>query len=360
MRPDNHITLMRRRLRAWYARHARDLPWRRTLDPYAIWVSEVMLQQTRVATAVPYFERFLGRFPDVRTLARAPLDAVLKTWEGLGYYGRARNLHRAARTVVSDWGGQLPRTSGDLRRLAGVGRYTAGAIASIAFGLDEPVLDGNVTRVLCRVFRVGTAPASAKTQRRLWALARRLIPAGRAGRFNQALMDLGATVCTPRRPACPRCPLARLCLARAGGEEEKLPVKVRRRPIPHYEVAAGVVWKRGRILIDRRPSEGLLGGLWEFPGGRRRAGESLEDCVVREIREELGIRVRVRRPLVTVKHAYSHFRITLHVFECDYSSGRPKAIACAAWKWVRPNDLDGFAFPRANRKVIAELRKQHL
>lgn len=359
MRRDNRIALMRRRLCAWYARHARDLPWRRTKNPYAIWVSEVMLQQTRVATAVPYFKRFLRRFPDVRALARAPLDAVLKTWEGLGYYGRARNLHCAARTVVSDWGGELPRASQDLLRLPGIGRYTAGAIASIAFGLDEPVLDGNVTRVLCRVFRVDKAPASAKTQRRLWTLARRLIPAGRAGLLNQSLMDLGATVCTPRHSACPRCPLEDLCLAHARGEGEKLPVKVRRKPIPHYEVSAGVVWKRGRILIDRRPSEGLLGGLWEFPGGRCLAGETLEECVVREIREELGIRVRVRRPLVTVKHAYSHFRITLHVFECDHSSGRPKAIACAAWKWVRPKDLDRFAFPQANRKVIAELRKRH-
>jgi len=356
MRREDRI---RRRLRTWYARHGRDLPWRRTRDPYAIWVSEVMLQQTRVTAVEPYFERFMRRFPDVRTLAHARLDAVLKTWEGLGYYTRARNLHRAARVVVRDLGGRLPRTPEGLLRLPGVGHYTAGAVASIAFGLDEPLLDGNVTRVLCRVFRMDATPGAAKTRKELWGLARRLIPAGQAELFNQALMDLGATVCTPRSPDCPLCPLEEVCLARANGEEEKLPVRVPRRPIPHYDVAAGVVWKGNRVLIDRRKSEGLLGGLWEFPGGRRLGNETLRQCVVREIREELGVRVRVRRELVTVKHAYSHFRITLHAFECDCVSGRARAIGCAAWKWVRLRDLDDFAFPKANLKILAELRRRH-
>ena len=355
-RRSERIRRTRRRLRSWYARHARDLPWRRTRDPWAVWVSEVMLQQTQVATVVPYFERFMKRFADVPALARAPLDDVLKCWEGLGYYGRARNLHKAAKVVVDAFGGELPRAADELRRLPGVGRYTAGAIASIAFGCDEPVLDGNVTRVLCRVFRVRTAPKETATQKTLWSLARDLMPRGRAGEFNQALMDLGATVCTSRRPACPRCPLRGVCLARARGEETSLPVRTPRRPVPHWDVAVAVIRKRGRILIARRKPEGLLGGLWEFPGGKRRRNESLETCVVREVREELGLEVRIRRALVTARHAYTHFRVTLHAFECDHVSGRPRPTAADAWTWVRPDDLDDYAFPGGSRKIIDALR----
>lgn len=356
---DERTRAIRRRLSAWYLRHKRDLPWRRTTDPYAIWVSEIMLQQTRVPTVERYFERFMRRFPDVHALARAPLDAVLKLWEGLGYYGRARNLHRAAKQVVANFGGKLPPSTDELRRLPGIGPSTAGAVASIAFGLDEPVLDGNVVRLLCRLFRVRSLPAETGTRKKLWGFARKLVPPGRAGSFNQALMDLGATVCTPRTPRCADCPLEKLCLAHEKGEEEELPLRAPRRPLPHYDVAVGVVWKGKRVLIDRRKPEGLLGGLWEFPGGRLGRGETLESCVRREIREELGITVRVRRQLVTVRHAYTHFRVTLHAFECDYLSGRPKAIGCAAWKWVSPAGLGDYAFPAATHRVIAALRDRH-
>ena len=199
--------LLQRRLLAWYRRHQRDLPWRRTRDPYAIWVSEIMLQQTQVATAIPYYERFLRRFPHVRALARAPMERVLKSWEGLGYYSRARNLRRAAQIVLAEHGGRLPEEPEALRKLPGIGRYTAGAISSIAFDRDEPVLDGNVIRVLCRVFLIRANPKSARTQKRLWKLAEELLPAGHASFFNQALMDLGATICMPSHPHCDRCPL---------------------------------------------------------------------------------------------------------------------------------------------------------
>ena len=356
MNQDERMKLLRQKLSRWYARHGRDLPWRGTRDPYAVWVSEIMLQQTQVATVKPYFKRFMKRFPNVRVLSRASLDEVLKCWEGLGYYGRARNMHTAARRIARDFDGKVPQTTAELLTLPGVGRYTASAIASIAFGRDEPVLDGNVTRVLCRVFRIRTLPKETGTQKKLWKLARKLMPAGRAGRFNQALMDLGATVCTPRTPGCLVCPLRDLCGARARGEEQKLPVKAKRKPLPHHDVAVGIVWKGNRVLIDRRKPEGLLGGLWEFPGGRRRRGETLEQCVLREIEEELGVKVHVRRPLVTVKHAYTHFRVTLHAFECDYVSGRPKAVGCAGWKWVALDKLDDYAFPTANRRVMAALR----
>ncbi len=357
MNRQERIEALKPALLRWYRRQQRDLPWRGTRDPYAIWVSEIMLQQTQVATVVPYYERFLDAFPNVQALADAPLDSVLKVWEGLGYYGRARNLHRAARQVVTDFQGTLPRTVRELLGLPGIGPYTAGAIASIAFGLDEPVLDGNVTRVLCRLFRVRENPKDTKVVRKLWSLARRLIPAGRASLFNQALMDLGATVCIPREPRCLVCPLKALCQAWARNEQADLPIKVKRAPLPHYDVAVGVVWKRNRILIDQRKPEGLLGGLWEFPGGKPRANESLERCVVREVREELGVRVKVRRLLTTVKHAYTHFRITLHAFECDHVSGRPRPIGCADFKWIRLDELDQYAFPKANHKVIAALRR---
>jgi len=357
MNHQERIKTVQTALLAWFRRHRRDMPWRKTRDPYAIWVSEIMLQQTQVATVKPYYVRFLEAFPDVRALASAPLDAVLKAWEGLGYYARARNLHRAAGQVTERYGGQLPRTVPELRALPGIGAYTAGAIASIAFDLDEPVLDGNVRRVLCRVFRVRGIPTEPKTERKLWSLARALIPSGKASLFNQALMDLGATICIPRDPRCLVCPIKTACQACARNEQAELPARPVRKPTPHHEIAVGIIWRNGRILIDQRKPEGLLGGLWEFPGGKRRPDESLEACVVREVREDLGVKVKVRRPMVTVKHAYTHFRITLHAFECGYVSGRPKPIGCAAWKWITPGELDQYAFPRANLKVIAALRE---
>jgi A/G-specific adenine glycosylase len=360
MPPTTHRELPAEAIRAalekWWKRHRRDLPWRRRGDPYAIWVSEVMLQQTRVATVTEYYERFLGAFPTVEALAAASDSAVLKAWEGMGYYSRARNLHAAARRIVTEHAGRLPTSIEALRSLPGVGPYTAAAVASIAFGLDEPVLDGNVTRVLARVFRVRQDPRTAKARRKLLALARSLIPPGKAGLINQALMDLGATVCVPANPRCPTCPIRAHCQAFARGEQDRLPRKRPRKPLPHYDVAAGIVWRRGRVLIDRRKPDGLLGGLWEFPGGKRRPGESLEEAVVREIREEVGIAVEPGEPLITVRHAYTHFRITLHAFECRYLSGRCRPIGCTHVKWVRLADLDDYAFPKANHKIIAALR----
>ena len=350
------IEIVQKSLRAWWRRHKRDMPWRRRPDAYATWVSEIMLQQTRVATVIPYFENFLRRFPSPEALARASLDDVLKAWEGLGYYSRARNLHRAAGEVVRRFGGSLPADVAQLRTLPGIGRYTAGAIASIAFGLDEPVLDGNVTRVLCRVFCIGRNPKETKVAHSLWSLARRLIPPGRAGSFNQALMDLGATLCVPRDPLCLSCPLRDGCLARERGRQGELPAKARRPPLPHQTIVAGVIRRRGRLLIDRRNPDGLLGGLWEFPGGKVEPGETLDEALRREVREEVGIEIEVGDPLAVVRHAYSHFRITLHAFSCTALAGRARALQCAAVRWVRPGELDQHAFPRANQRIIEALQ----
>jgi A/G-specific adenine glycosylase len=345
------------RLLAWSRAHGRDLPWRGEPDSYRIWVSEVMLQQTQVDTVIPYYRRFLSRFPTLPSLAEADLDEVLKAWEGLGYYARARNLRRAARQVMEDHNGQLPADRDALLALPGIGLYTVGAILSLAFGQDAAVLDGNVRRVLSRLFAVDGDPRSAATRRRLWDLAEALLPPGQAGPFNEGLMDLGATICTARDPRCAECPLSEACQGVQAGSPEKYPARVQRRPLPHYDVAAGVIWRGAQLLISKRHTDDLLGGLWELPGGRLEDGETLQECLVREVREELGIEISVGTLMMAIRHAYTHFRVTLHVFQCRYLSGEPQALDCADWRWVRPDELDDFAFPAADRRILATLRK---
>jgi A/G-specific adenine glycosylase len=346
-------------LLAWFAANAADLPWRRTGDPYHIWLSEIMLQQTQVATVTGYYRRFLKRFPTIDALAAAPLDSVLKAWEGLGYYSRARNLHRAAQVIISQHGGELPRTVDALRKLPGIGRYTAGAIASIAFGQDAPVLDGNVTRVLARLFDITGDVGKSAIRTQLWRLAGELVPAGRAGDYNQALMELGRVVCRPRSPDCAACPVRSHCRAFAAGVQHARPVKAPRPPVPHYDVAAGVVYGQdGRILIAQRPLDGLLGGLWEFPGGKQEPGETLQAALARELREELAIEVAVGALLVRVKHAFTHFKITLHAFECRHTGGEPAAREVADFAWVTLAEMDGYAFGKADQGVIEALREK--
>jgi len=359
MGPASTSARIRRHLLGWFEQNARDLPWRRTRDPYAVWVSEVMLQQTQVETVKPYYERFLRRFPSPEHLARARLDTVLKLWEGLGYYSRARNLHKAAKTLVRDLGGIFPKTQEGLMSLPGIGRYTAGAIASIAFGQTEPVVDGNVTRVLCRVFAIRDDPRQHATQERLWSIATDLVASGQAGDLNQALMELGATLCLPRGPQCPACPLQTLCKAWRQRRQEELPIRPPRKVLPRHTVAVGVIFKGNKVLIDKRRPEGLLGGLWEFPGGKRQGGESLETTLLREVQEELGIRIKVRHRLLRIDHAYSHFRVRLHVFVCDYVSGRPVCKGCAAFKWIHTIDLGRYAFPAANKRIIEALERRY-
>ena len=344
-------------LLAWYGRAKRDLPWRRTRDPYRIWLAEVMLQQTRVETALPYYGRFLERFPTLEALAAAPVGAVLEAWVGLGYYGRARRLHAAARQVVAQHGGEVPRDPAALRALPGVGRYTAGAVLSIAYGLPVPVVDGNVERVLCRVFRLKGNPKAGGTRRRLWELAEALIPEGKAGDFNQAMMELGATACTPKAPACGACPAAALCEARRLGSQDALPELPKRKAVPHYDVGVGLVWRRGKLLITRRPPDVMLGGLWEFPGGKRHDGEALAETVRRELAEETGLAVAVRAPFVACRHAYSHFKVTLHAFHCSCPRGRVCLTEADAFRWVRVAELRDYAFPAGSLKIIRPLER---
>ncbi len=345
------------RLLAWYQKHSRHLPWRDVVDPYRVWVSEIMLQQTRVDTVIPYYQRWMERFPTLTHLARANEQEVLQAWEGLGYYSRGRNLHRAARLVMEKYGGKLPCQREQLQKLPGIGRYTAAAIASIAFGQDAPALDGNVRRVLARLFDVRLPVRSAEGEERLRQLAAEHLPAGRAGDYNQALMDLGATICTPRAPACERCPLAALCQARALNLQEERPLTVKRPPVPHLIASAAVLRRHdGRVLITQRPAKGLLGGLWEFPGSKLEAGETPAASLQREINEELGVQIEVNQAIGVYRHAYTHFRVTLHAYECILIDGEPQAIHASDLRWVKLQALNHYPMGKIDRQIARQLQ----
>ncbi len=357
-----------RRLADWHPDQQRDLPWRHApagqRAPYAVWISEIMAQQTRVETVVDYFNRWMERFPTVEALAAADQQEVLKLWEGLGYYARARNLHKAAQRVVAEFGGDLPRHRAQILGLPGIGEYTAGAILSIAFGQPEPILDGNVKRVLSRLWDIAQPISETETLKTLWALARQIAeaaPPGAAGIVNEGLMELGATLCVPQNPRCLLCPLADLCAANANGTQNQRPVMPPKKQTPHYDVAAGVIWQgdpfASKLLIAQRPQEGMLGGLWEFPGGKLEPDDAdLPACLRREIGEELGIEIAVGAPVTTVKHAYTHFRITLYAFHARASAGEPQAIGCADWRWIDLAEIANFPFPVTDQKIIAALR----
>ena len=332
------------------------MDWRETDDPYRIWVSEIMLQQTRVTTVAPYYRRFLSAFPSVRALAEAPPDRVMKLWEGLGYYSRARNLHRAAALVVREHGGRLPEDPEALEALPGIGRTTAGAIAALAFRKDAPILDANAKRVLARLFAVTEPLTRAEAEGRLWALSRGLILPGKGRETALALMDLGATVCTPRRPDCPACPLKTHCEAFRGGLQEAIPAKASaKRGRPHQDlVAAWIPDGKGRVLVGRRPDRGLLGGLWELPCGRRRPKETREEALRRELREGWGLNVEVGERLASTPQEFSHFRATIHAYRCRRTgglSGPGKEI-----RWAAPEDLSDLAFSRGQRRLIESVR----
>jgi len=356
------------RLVAWHALHQRDLPWRHApageREAYAVWISEIMLQQTRVETVVDYFQRWMARFPTIDALAATDQQDVLKAWEGLGYYARARNLHKAAQQIVAEYGGSVPSDRRTLLTLPGIGDYTVGAILSLAFNQHEPILDGNVKRVLSRLADIAQPITETETLKLLWRLARTLVeaaPAGTAGACNEAIMELGALICTPANPRCLICPVNLLCRAAANGTQGERPVIPPKKQTPHYDVAAGIIWQgdpyQSRLLIAQRPPDGMLSGLWEFPGGKLEAEDAdLRACLQREIREELAIQIDVGEQLTTVRHAYTHFRITLHAFHAQYVSGDPQALGVADWRWVTLDDLAAFPFPVTDQKIIAALR----
>lgn len=341
-------------LLSWFDENRRPLPWREKYRPYEVWISEIMLQQTQVKTMLPYFRRWMERFPDVQSIADAREDEVLKHWEGLGYYSRAVNIHRTAEIIAKHHGGTFPKAHSTILGMPGIGPYTAGAISSIAFNEDRPLVDGNVERILARLFNIDTPVKEKNTRKFIWNTAEVLIPAGRARQFNQALMDLGATVCLPRRPGCEKCPLNGLCESRRMGTADRRPVSNRRKDIASIEVAVGILQHRGRVLIQKRPASGLMPNLWEFPGGKIQPGESPEQALIREFREELELEVRCRERLASIRHNYTSFRVLLHAFLCRPADSRPKPVLRSAVdaRWVAVEEFDQYAFPAANRKLI--------
>ncbi|MDH3216275.1 MAG: A/G-specific adenine glycosylase [Candidatus Krumholzibacteria bacterium] len=357
----NNIQLsdFRRRLRRWFHHNRRDLPWRRSSDPYTVWVSEVMLQQTQVNTVVPYFERFVEKYPDVRTLASAELQDILKSWEKMGYYARARNLHAAARVLANNGLNNVPPDLDAFRELPGVGDYIAAAVFSIARDHPVAVVDGNVKRVLSRLFLIDLPISTSAANREFKGAATRLLDRRRAGDFNQAMMELGATLCRPKRPLCDRCPVSPHCEAFPVGRQAELPVRARRRAVPKYHVAIGIISKDRRILITQRQPTGHLGGLWEFPGGKVRPGESPQDACAREIEEEVNLCVEVTDYLIHIEHAYSHFKIGVDVYACTYTAGDVKLQGPADYRWILLDEIDEYPFPGANHKFL-DLVKQRL
>ena len=366
MKPERLVSSQAEQLLGWWQacgrRDPAQKPWMFTADgswplpednlsPYGIWIAEVMLQQTQLSVVLPYWQRWIKAFPTVNALAAASLEQVRLQWQGLGYYSRARRLHEAARVLVQQpW----PRDLDGWIALPGIGRTTAGGILSSAFNAPEPILDGNVKRVLARLHAHERPPS--RDQHLFWQRSEALLDPRRPRDFNQALMDLGATVCTPRRLGCDHCPWRESCAAYASGDPSGWPVVEERKPLPFQVIGIGVVINAvGDVLIDQRLEEGLLGGMWEFPGGKQEPGEPIEACIARELMEELGIVVSVGEALITLDHAYSHKKLQFVVHLCDWCSGDPKPLASQQVRWVRPEQLKDYPFPAANARIIDAL-----
>jgi len=340
----------------WYDQNKRNMPWRDCGDPYKIWVSEIMLQQTRVDQATPYFKRFMEHFPTVYDLANADQQEVLKVWEGLGYYSRARHLHAAAKLVVNEFDGNVPDNWDDITELKGVGPYTASAVLSIAFQKKHAVVDGNVTRVLSRYLGIEEDVRSSSTKNTIQDAADELISDERPGDFNQAVMELGATICTPSNPDCEQCPIQANCVAYKTAKTDEIPYKSSAKKRPHHHIGVGIVMNDDEeVLIALRPEDAMLGGMWEFPGGKQEEDEDMKDTVRRELKEELDIDISIKKPFMKLDHAYSHFKITLHAYLCELADGIPKPKSSQEIRWITINELQDYPFPKANRKLTEKL-----
>lgn len=336
----------------WYNRQARDLPWRRTRDPYKIWISEVMLQQTTVSAVIPYYQRWVREFPAIQDAARAPLLKILRLWQGLGYYQRARNIHKAAQILCALHGGTIPADPCALKRLPGFGPYTAGAVASIAFDIPCPIIDANIRRVMMRVLGLKGYADSSQDQKIL-AFLQTIMPAKKPGAFNQALMELGALLCRSRAPLCLSCPVKLDCRSRREGLQESIP-RPKKRLVQKVEAVAGILRKDKHYFIQRRPSEGLLASLWEFPGGKIESKETSLQALRRAFKEELGADIHSVQPLMRVRHSYTQFHVRLHVFLC-----RPRTSPRedARHRWVRLPDLVQYPMPSGHARIVEKLQQ---
>lgn len=346
------------KLLSWFDRNQRDLPWRKNRDLYSVWISEIMLQQTQVSTVIPYYQRFILKFPNLKALAAASEEEVLKSWEGLGYYSRARNLHHAARIIESKHNGVVPERIGEFRKLPGIGPYISAAVFSISRGLAVPAVDGNVMRVFCRFRMLPLDVRDPKTRNRIIEDLQDIIPAERCGDFNQALMELGSKICKPRHPDCPNCPLNAHCQAFTSRQTERYPLSSPRLKIPEVMVSLAVIIRGESFYIQKRPSSGHLGGLWEFPGGKAEPGESPELTLKREILEELGIQIDIKGKMATINHAYSHFKVKLNFFECGIRRNN-RIRTRRSFQWISIHQIDDFPFPGANHKFFPVLRSYY-
>ena len=351
-----------RRLLSWFDQHRRDLPWRRTSDPYQIWVSEIMLQQTQVATVIPYFERFIARFPTVSALAQAEEGDVLRLWEGLGYYRRARQLHRAAHVVVEQHGGVFPRSLEAVGQLPGIGRYTAGAIVSIAFDTAAPIVEANTVRLFSRLIGYRDDPTTAAGRQLLWRVAEDMLPKSRCGSFNQALMELGSLVCTPRNPGCEQCPLSALCVACQRGLQDRIPRMPAKAASEAVHEAAVIVCRKNTVLVRRRQAGERWAGLWDFlrfPLVARR-GAALGQELLAKVQLHSGLAIEPPERIATIKHGVTRFRITLDCFAAQLSGEKNKKIKLAAgeWRWIRLDELEPLPLSMTGRKLSRLLLAQ--
>ena len=337
-------------LLSWYDKNKRDLPWRHTKDPYYIWVSEIMLQQTTVNAVIPYYERWIKTYPTISKLAQTALQRVLKSWQGLGYYNRARNLHKAVGLVVSQYKGSLPQEYDLVRALPGFGPYTTASVLSIAFDQPLVIIDANVRRLVMRLLAI-QAHADTKQDKTIEEYLAKVIPQKRAGDFNQALMEMGALVCRTKEPLCSICPLRHRCLAYAQGVQEIIPTP-KKKIIKDIHAVIAIIERQGKYLIQKRPSKGLLADLWEFPGGKIEPKESKEAALARELQEELGVQLSQAQHLFNVKHFYTEFRVNLSVYRCSLEA-YPKNIAVR--RWVKPGDFYRYPMPSGSAKIVDKL-----
>ena len=341
----NRIT---KKILNWYSQNKRQLPFRCTKDPYKIWISEIMLQQTQVSTVIPFYEKWINKFPTLQSVAKSKSDILLKSWEGLGYYRRCDNFHMACKIIVENHNGVIPSDYDTLKSLPGVGDYTAGAVLSIAFGKGISAIDGNVTRVISRLYGIKNLTIFNKLKIKNYVLS--LIPPSNPGDFNQSLMELGALICSPRNPTCRTCPISFNCKAFHSTYPDQYPKKVKKKSIPHYNVVIAIIWRKNKFYIQKRNIESMLGGLWEFPGGKVKKNESLKEALKRELKEEVNFTPKIKKKIISVNHSYSHFSITMHCYYCiEFES---KIIPKDPSKWISNNEIDKYSFPKANHKIF--------
>lgn len=353
---EKQLQQFRKRLLSWFKVHQRKLPWRDVKNPYYTWVAEVMLQQTQVKKVLEYYQKFIDQFSDVYALAQANLQQVLKAWEGMGYYARARNLHKAAQIIVAEKEGVIPQNYADFKKLPGAGEYITAAVLSQAFNAAYAVVDGNVKRVITRLFLIDQPVNLSSSASIFKQHADLLLDRHEPGTFNQAMMELGATVCRPKNPKCHICPISSFCSAFKSSQQNEYPVSIKSKPTPELQIAVGIIHKESKILITRRQPDGLLGGLWEFPGGRVGPGENAEQACLRKIKQKTNLDVEISRFLTRINHAYTHFKIIMEVFNCHFLNGTVALNGPADYRWISVSEIDEFPFHGANHKFIRLLK----